>query len=60
MIVVADTSPLIALINLGEIEVLPRLFNTVLIPQAVLQELGDLRRRERREEAVSVRSLRRD
>lgn len=44
MIVVADTSPLIALINLGEIEVLPRLFNTVLIPQAVLQELGDLRR----------------
>ena len=44
MIVVADTSPLIALINLGEIEVLPRLFNTVLIPKEVLQELGDLRR----------------
>jgi predicted nucleic acid-binding protein len=39
MIVVADTSPLVALINIGEIELLPRLFGTVLVPPAVVEEL---------------------
>lgn len=40
MIVVADTSPLVALINIHHVEVLPRLFGAVLIPPAVLTELA--------------------
>jgi predicted nucleic acid-binding protein len=39
MIVVADTSPLVALVNVQHIDVLPRLFGAVLIPPAVLTEL---------------------
>lgn len=39
MIVVADTSPLVALVNIGHVEILPRLFGEVLIPPAVLAEL---------------------
>jgi len=39
MIVVADTSPLNYLVLIEEIDLLPTLFGTVLIPQAVFQEL---------------------
>ena len=39
MIAVADTSPLCYLILIGEIDLLPRLFNQVLMPRAVLAEL---------------------
>ena len=39
MIVVSDTSPLCYLILLGQIEVLPTLYQNVLIPQAVAAEL---------------------
>jgi predicted nucleic acid-binding protein len=39
MIAVADTSPICYLILIGEIDLLPRLFNQVLMPQAVLAEL---------------------
>ena len=39
MIVVADTSPLNYLILIGEIELLPALYRTVLIPREVHQEL---------------------
>jgi predicted nucleic acid-binding protein len=39
MIVVADTSPLNYLILIDEIELLPDLFEKVLLPSAVLQEL---------------------
>jgi predicted nucleic acid-binding protein len=36
MLVVADSSPLIALINVGHIDILPQLFGTVIIPPAVI------------------------
>jgi predicted nucleic acid-binding protein len=39
MIVVADTSPLNYLLLIEEIDLLPTLFGTILIPQAVFQEL---------------------
>ena len=40
MIVVSDTSPLNYLVLIDEIELLPKLFGQVLIPQIVLDELG--------------------
>src|SRR4051812_9445562 len=40
MIVVADTSPLCYLVLVDQIEVLASLFGQVVIPPAVLQELG--------------------
>ncbi|QHN03121.1 DUF3368 domain-containing protein [Granulicella sp. WH15] len=39
MIVVADTTPLNYLVLIDEIELLPAIFGTVLIPEAVLREL---------------------
>ena len=39
MIVVSDTSPLTALLTVGEEGLLPRLFNEVIIPEAVQIEL---------------------
>ena len=39
MIVVADTSPLTALISVGSVEILPKLFNRIIIPPAVWDEL---------------------
>ena len=39
MIAVADTSPICYLILIGEVELLPKLFNEVLAPQAVVNEL---------------------
>ena len=41
MIVVADTSPINYLVLLGHIEVLPKIYGEVLIPQAVYDELQD-------------------
>ncbi len=38
-LIVADTSPLVYLILIGHIDILPRLFEIVLIPQAVYSEL---------------------
>ena len=40
MIVVSDTSPLTALLAIGEAELLPRLFHEVIIPEGVLAELA--------------------
>jgi len=40
MIVVADTSPFIALTNINQVELLPKLFGAVLVPPQVLNELG--------------------
>lgn len=40
MIVVSDTSPLTALLGVGEEEILPRLFGKVIVPGAVRQELA--------------------
>ncbi|MEA5506218.1 DUF3368 domain-containing protein [Halotia wernerae UHCC 0503] len=39
MIVVADTSPICYLVLIGQIELLPKLFGKILIPQAVYTEL---------------------
>jgi uncharacterized protein len=39
MIVVSDTSPLTALLTVGQAEILPRLFGEVIIPKAVETEL---------------------
>ena len=41
MIVVADTSPLNYLVLLGHIEILAKIYDDVLVPQAVLEELQD-------------------
>lgn len=41
MIVVADTSPINYLVLLGHIEVLPKIYGEILIPQAVFDELQD-------------------
>lgn len=41
MIVIADTGPINYLISIGHINVLPRLYSTVLIPSAVRDELRD-------------------
>ncbi len=39
MLVVSDTSPLNYLVLIGEVELLPRLFTSVLAPPAVLEEM---------------------
>lgn len=44
MIVVADSSPLIALINIAHVDVLPGLFTRIVIPPEVHRELLDSRR----------------
>ena len=38
--IISDTSPINNLLLIGEIELLPRLFNEVLIPEAVFRELS--------------------
>lgn len=44
MLVIADSSPLIALVNIGQVNVLPTLFGDVIIPQLVADELASTRR----------------
>ena len=44
MIVVADSSPLIVLVNIGQIQILPALFGTVIIPPQIAAELSDGKR----------------
>jgi predicted nucleic acid-binding protein len=44
MLVVADSSPLIALINIDHIDILPTLFGKVIVPPEVITELVDNRR----------------
>ena len=39
MIVVSDTSPINYLLAIGQIEILPKLFGTIVIPSSVLSEL---------------------
>jgi predicted nucleic acid-binding protein len=39
MIVVSDTSPLTALLTVGQADILPKLFDQVIIPEAVRVEL---------------------
>ena len=40
MTVVADASPICCLILIGEIELLPKLFSRMVLPDAVLSELS--------------------
>jgi predicted nucleic acid-binding protein len=40
MLVIADSSPIIALISLGRVDILPRLFGQIVVPPAVAAELG--------------------
>ena len=44
MLVVADSSPLIVLINIGHINILPDLFGNVIIPPEVAGELAQEKR----------------
>jgi predicted nucleic acid-binding protein len=44
MVVVADSSPFIALVNVGHADVLPALFGQVIIPPQVAQELASPKR----------------
>lgn len=46
MLVVADSSPLIVLVEIGQIDILPRLFAHVVIPPAVARELRSALRPE--------------
>ena len=39
MLVVSDTSPLVALVHLGRLDLLQKIYREVLIPPAVMQEL---------------------
>lgn len=40
MLVVGDSSPLIVLVNIGHVDVLPKLFGQVFVPPAVTNELA--------------------
>lgn len=40
MRVIADSSPICCLVLIGEIELLPRLFSRIVLPEAVLDELS--------------------
>jgi predicted nucleic acid-binding protein len=44
MLVIADSSPLIALVNIRQVNVLPKLFGDVTIPRLVADELASARR----------------
>ena len=46
MLVVADSSPIIGLVKIGVVEILPRLFGTIVIPPAVAAELSSSTRPE--------------
>ena len=39
MIIISDTSPIINLAAIGQLSLLPRLYGTVVIPQAVYNEI---------------------
>jgi predicted nucleic acid-binding protein len=41
MIIISDTSPFIVLLKINCVEILPQLFERILIPQEVLKELSD-------------------
>ena len=44
MLVIADSSPLIVLVNIGHIDVLPTLFGEIVIPPAVATEIASTNR----------------
>ena len=44
MVVVSDTTPLIALMKAAQLELLQKLFGRILVPQAVFRELTRINR----------------
>jgi predicted nucleic acid-binding protein len=44
MLVVADSSPFVGLLKIGHIDLLPRLYGSVVIPPQIADELADARR----------------
>jgi len=44
MLVIADSSPFVALVKIGHVDVLPKLFGAVMIPPAVADELANSKR----------------
>lgn len=44
MVVVADSSPLVVLIQIGHVEILPTLFGQVIIPPQIAAELSQPKR----------------
>lgn len=54
MIVVADASPLIALVRIGYVGILPRLYGRVVIPTEVALELANSRRPPQVQEFIST------
>ena len=51
MIVVSDTTPILSLLKAGRLELLKNLYQTVVIPKAVYNELtGNMDYRDEREE----------
>ncbi|HUG90496.1 MAG TPA: DUF3368 domain-containing protein [Planctomycetaceae bacterium] len=55
MLVVADSSPLIVLVNIGHIDVLPALFGEVVVPPQVSAELDSPRRPQVVRDLVAAR-----
>lgn len=55
MLVVADSSPLIVLVNIGHIDVLPALFGEVIVPREVSAELDTPKRSRGVRDLVTAR-----
>ncbi len=49
MLVVADSSPLIVLVNIRQVDVLPKLFGQVVVPPEVTNALGSISAGDRAE-----------
>lgn len=54
MIIVSDTSPLNYLILIGQIDLLPRLFDQIIIPEAVYDELSNVAAPQRVQDWIAV------
>jgi predicted nucleic acid-binding protein len=55
MIVVADSSPVIVLVNIGHIDILPALFGHVIVPPEIAQELAQANRPQPVRDLVAAR-----
>src|SRR4051812_32056707 len=55
MLVVADTSPLVVLINIGHIDVLPALFREVVIPPQIIIEMSRFTRSQAVQDFVAAK-----
>ena len=53
MIVISDSTPLIALVNIAYVDVLQQMFGSVIVPAAVARELGDSKRPQAVQEFIA-------